>query len=139
MDALLLPLELIGWLYSLVCGAAILAGAWVVIAVHLRGESKALAARVLDDSLLFGLWLLGLAGGIGVLLERGWSRPVLELFCWAMGILLLLTAWNRWRAAPLPRAGLALSLALFLIPILAIAAATILTLRSEAALRVLSG
>ena len=133
MDVLLLPLDLIGWLYAVVCGAAILVGAWLVVAVHLRGESKALAARVLDDSLLFGLWLLGLAGGVGVLLERGWSRPVLELFCWAISVLLLLTAWKRWKSTPAPRAGLGLNLALFLIPVLAVTAATILTLRSEAA------
>jgi hypothetical protein len=139
VDEYLLPLDLIGWLYTAVCGAALLLGAWMIVAVHLRGDRKALAARVLDDSLLFGIWLLGLAGGIGVLLGRGWSRPVLELFCWAISIMLLLAAWGRWRAAPPPRAGLALSLALFVIPILAIAAATILTLRNEVALRALAG
>jgi hypothetical protein len=139
MDEYLLPLDLIGWLYTAICGAALLLGAWLIIAVHLRGDRKALAARVLDDSLLFGIWLLGLAGGIGVLLGRGWSRPVLELFCWAISIMLLLAAWSRWRVAPPPRSGLALSLALFMIPILATVAVTILTLRSEGALRALAG
>ena len=47
---------------------------------------------MLDDSLLFGIWILGLAGGIGVLLDKAWSRPVLELFCWVLMVLLLLSA-----------------------------------------------
>ena len=137
----LIPLPVIGWLYSVASAAAILLGAWIVIGVHLRDEAahKHLAARVLDDSLLFGIWIMGLAGGAGVLLEKGWSRPVLELFCWALAVLLVLVCWQRLRAAPPPRATLGLSLALFLVPVIALCAATILTLRSETALRVLSG
>jgi hypothetical protein len=137
----LLPLPLVGWLFTAVSGAALAAGAWIVIAMHLAGEAprKQLAARVLDDSILFGIWILGLAGGIGVLLEKAWSRPVLELFCWALAVLLVLVCWQRLRAAPPPRAGLALSLALFLLPVIALCVATILTLRSETAQRVLSG
>jgi hypothetical protein len=137
----LLPLPLVGWLFAVVSGMALAAGAWIVIGVHLAGEAprKHLAARVLDDSILFGIWILGLAGGVGVLLEKAWSRPVLELFCWALAVLLLLVCWQRLRAAPPPRAGLALSLALFLVPVIALCAATILTLRSETALRALAG
>lgn len=135
----LLPLELIGWLFTIICGAALAIGAWLVVAVHLRGARGELAARVLDDSLLFGIWILGLAGGIGVLLGKGWSRPVLELFCWALMALVALSAWSRYRAAPPPRAMLGLSLALFMIPVVALCGATILTLRGETALRTLSG
>ncbi|MCX7962448.1 MAG: hypothetical protein N2653_12895 [Burkholderiales bacterium] len=130
---MLLSVELIGWLYALVCGAALLAGAWIVIAVHLRGDRAQLAARVVDDSILFGLWLMGFAGGVGLLVGWRWSGPLLELFCWAMGALVLLTAWTRWRAARPPRAGLALSLALFVVPVLAVLGATVATLRSETA------
>ncbi len=137
----LLPLPVIGWLYCVLSVAALAIGAWIIVGVHLAGEDvrKQLVARVLDDSLLFGIWILGLAGGIGVLLEKGWSRPVLELFCWALAVLLVLTCWTRFNAAPRPRATLGLSLALFLVPVLALCAATILTLRSETALRILSG
>jgi hypothetical protein len=137
----LMSLELIGWLYSAVSAAAIAVGAWLIAGLHLGGPQtrRQLAARVLDDSLLFGIWILGLAGGIGVLLGKPWSRPVLELFCWALIVLVLLSAWSRLRAAAPPRATLALSLALFVIPVVAVCGATILTLRSEAALRALSG
>ena len=135
----LLSLGLIGWLYAVLCGGAILIGAWIIVAVHLRGDRGALAARVVEDTILFGIWMLGLAGGIGVLLERGWSRPVLELFCWAFSVLLLMNAWSRWRAAPPPRQRFTLSLVLFVVPVLAFTVATILTLRSETALRALAG
>jgi len=135
----LLSLNLIGWLYTVLCGGAIAIGAWIIVAVHLRGDRNALAARVVEDTILFGIWLLGLAGGIGVLLGRGWSRPVLELFCWAFTVLLLMNAWTRWRAAVPPRFGFSVSLVLFVVPVIAFTGATILTLRSETALRALAG
>ena len=107
----LLSLDLIGWLFA-------------------AGSGIALAS---------GIWLLGLVGGIGVLLAKSWSRPVLELFCWTLMILIFLSAWSRWRAAPPPRTMLTLSLAAFILPLIAVCVATIATLRGETALRVLSG
>lgn len=137
----LLSLTLIGWLFSIGSGLALVLGGWLIAVIHLRDEAarKELGARVLDDTILFGVWILGLAGGIGVLLERSWSRPVLELFCWVLMVLVALSAVSRWRAAPRPRGLLAVSLALFVVPITAFCVATILTLRGETALRVLSG
>jgi hypothetical protein len=137
----LLNLSLIGWLFTLGSGLALAFGMWLIVGIHLRDEAarKELAAWVLDDSLLFGIWILGLGGGIGVLLDKSWSRPVLELFCWALMGLLSLSAWGRWRAAAPPRAMLALSLAMFVLPVIAVCVATIFTLRGETAVRVLSG
>ncbi len=137
----LLNLSLIGWLYSIGCGLALAFGIWLIVGIHLHDPAarKELAARVLDDTLLFGIWILGLAGGIGVLQEKSWSRPVLELFCWVLMVLLCLSAFNRWRAAPPPRTMLTLSLAMFVVPVAAICVATIVTLRGETAVRVLSG
>jgi len=135
-----LPLELIGWLYTIGCGIALLAGTWLTLGVHKFGESgrRELASRLLEDLLLFSLWLLGLAGGIGVLAGKGWSRPALELFCWTLMILLVISAARRFRALPPPRGFLGLSLALFVAPVVALCIATILTLRSEAAVKQLS-
>jgi len=137
----LLNLSLIGWLYSIGSGLALLLGAWLTVVIHLRDEAarKELAKRVLDDSILFGVWILGLAGGVGVLLEKSWSRWVLELFCWVLIGLVILSSYSRWRAAPPPRGLLAVSLSLFLMPVAALCAATIATLRGETALRVLAG
>jgi hypothetical protein len=137
----LLNLSLIGWLFSIVSCLALILGGWLIAVIHLRDESarKELAARVLDDTVLFGVWILGLAGGVGVLLDKSWSRPVLELFCWVLMVLVALSAYSRWRAAPRPRGMLALSLALFVLPIAVVCVATIVTLRGETAIRVLSG
>ena len=136
-----LDLALVGWLFAVGSGIALALGAWLVAGIHFSGEEarKALAARVLEDSLLFGIWILGLSGGIGVLLAKSWSRPVLEFFCWTLIVLIFLSAWSRWRAVPPPRGLLLVSLALLVLPLVAICIATILTLRGETALRVLSG
>ena len=136
-----LNLALVGWLFAVGSGLALGLGIWIIIGLHQSGEDvrRHLAARALDDSLLFGIWILGIAGGIGVLLEKSWSRWVLELFCWTLMILVLLSAWSRWRAAPAPRGMLAVSLALFVVPLIAVCVATIATLRGETALRVLVG
>ncbi len=136
-----LNLSLVGWLFAVGSAFAIGLGAWIIIGLHYSGEGvrRQLASRVLDDSLLFGIWILGLAGGIGVLLEKSWSRWALELFCWTLIVLTFLSAYNRWRAVPPPRGLLVLSLMLFLFPVVAVCVATILTLRGETALRVLIG
>lgn len=133
MDSL--PLPVIGWVFTIACGAALLFGAWMIIGMHRSGEEvrRQLAARVLDDTLLFGIWILGLAGGIGVLREKSWGGTVLELFCWTLIILVGLSIWNRLRASAPPRVLLVASLILFAVPIVVLCAATILTLRSDAA------
>ena len=137
-----LPLEWIGWLYVAGCSVALLAGAWLTVGVLLHGGERGrqeLASRLLEDLILYSIWLLGLAGGIGVLVGKGWSRPVLELFCWTLMILLVMSAVRRFRAVAAPRLVLGNSLAVFIAPVIAICIATILTLRSEVALRVLAG
>ena len=129
MDAL--PLPLLGWLYTLVCGSALVIGAWLVIGVHFSGPDarKQLASRVIDDAVLFGIWILGLAGGIGLVLGKSWSTLVLEFFCWVLMVLVSMTAVSRFRAATPPRITLGLSLLLFVVPVLAFCGATIYTLR----------
>ena len=128
----LFSLTLIGWLYTAICAGALVIGCWLVIGVHFSGEQarNQLAARVVDDAILFGIWMMGLAGGVGVLLGKSWSRAVLELFCWVPVVLVTLAAVSRFRAAPTPRATLGLSLSLFVLPVVALCAATILALRA---------
>lgn len=130
-----LSLSLVGWLYTTISAAALAIGSWLVVGMHFSGEGarRQLATRVIEDAVLFGIWILGLAGGIGVLLGKSWSGAVLELFCWVLIVLVMLTAVSRLRAAPPPRATLGLSLALFVLPVLALCAATIYTLRATVA------
>jgi hypothetical protein len=74
-----------------------------------------------------------------VLNGKAWSRPALEFFCWTLMVLLLMSCWSWLRTAPRPRNLRAIQMALFVMPVVAFCIATIVTLRSEAALRVLSG
>lgn len=138
-----LSLPLIGWIYTLACGAALLLGAYIVVGLHLQGEEarRHLARSVLEDILLFGIWILGFGGGIGVLLLKPWSRPLLEFFCWVLAVMTLFSAYARLRQALAGdhRLTLVLSVALFATSIVALCGATIYTLRSPEAMRALAG
>jgi hypothetical protein len=93
--------------------------------------------------MLAAIWVLGLAGGIGVLRLQPWGRYLVELFCWALIVLALLSAASRLYALkrPDPEAppanwlGAIAGATLVLVPILAICAATIVTLRSPEAMK----
>lgn len=136
-----LNLQLVGWLCAVGSGLALVLGIWLVVALRYGGVGarKQLAARVAEDFFLFVIWLLGLAGGIGVLQEKSWSRWVLELFCWTVIILSLLSGISRWRATPPPRGLLLVSLVLFIFPLIVFCLTTVATLRGDTALRVLTG
>lgn len=136
----LLDLALIGWLYCASSGIALVLGMAIIGLHYRRGEVRAQVGKWLPgDVLLFAIWFFGLAGGIGVLLGKSWSRPTLEFFCWVLMALLLMSCWSRLRQAPPPRGMRAVSMALFVTPVIAVCIATILTLRSQSAVRVLSG
>jgi len=128
-----LSLPVIGWLFTVVSAIALALGAWLVIGIHFSGEDarRQLASRVIDDTVLFGVWILGLVGGIGVLAGASWSAPVLEFFCWVLMVLVTLVAISRFRAAPPPRGTLGISLAVFVVPVLGLCGATIYSLRSS--------
>ena len=135
----LMPLAAIGWIAILLSGAAIVIGGWLIVSLHLQGgaQREQLARRVIDDTVLFGIWFLGLAGGIGLLLEKSWSRWALELFCWVLAALVLMSSYSRLRVAEEPKSRVLMGHLLFIIPVIAFCAAAILTLRSDAAQRLL--
>ncbi len=136
----LLSLDLIGWLFSVTSGIALVLG-MLIMGMNYSHEATRSAARkrIVEDVSLIVIWTLGLAGGVGVLLGKDWSRSALEFFCWTLMVLLLMSCWSWLRAAPRPRNMRAIQLALLVLPVLAICVATIYTLRSETAQRVLSG
>ena len=136
----LLDLALIGWLFTVVSGIALALGMLIIGLHYRRGEARGQIGKWLTgDVLLFAIWFFGLAGGIGVLLGKSWSRPTLEFFCWVLMALLLMSCWSRLRESPAGRGMRAVSMALFVTPVIAVCIATILTLRSESAVRILSG
>lgn len=135
-----LPLTLVGWLFTALSVAALAAGALIIVAIHRAGERERrhLAGNAFNDMALFGIWILGLAGGIGVLRGARWGAEVLELFCWTLIVLVLLSAANRLVAIRRESAthavnwiGAAAGLLVVVIPLVALSGATIYTLRHE--------
>lgn len=139
-----LPLALVGWLFAGLSVLALALGALAIVAMHRAGERERqlLSRTVLNDALLFGVWILGLAGAIGVIRLESWGRGLLELFCWVLIPLVALSVVSRLVAAKrhaeaegermrwLPAIAGAMVVAF---PLVVLAGATIHTLRSEAA------
>lgn len=148
MDFLILPLPVIGWFFTLASLAALAVGAVVIIAMHRAGEleRRFLARTAWNDMALFAIWILGLAGGIGVLGLKPWGRHILEFFCWTLMALCLLAAGTRLYAlkqrSPSERenwVGAIAGVLVVLIPLITICAAAIATLRGDAARQAFSG
>ena len=109
-------------------------------------QRRYLSYSVWNDLLLAAIWVLGFAGGIGVIRLQPWGRYLLELFCWALIVLLFLSAASRLYALKRPDPvqpqvnwlGAIGGVTLILIPVLAICAATIVTLRTTEAMKAFS-
>ena len=144
-----LSLAFIGWFFTLTSAGAIVLGSALIVMLATAGDlqRRYLGYSIWNDLVLAAIWVLGLAGGIGVIRLQPWGRYLLELFCWALIVLLLLSAASRLyalRQQPDPGQprvnwlGAIASIALILIPVLAICAATIVTLRSPEAMKAFS-
>jgi len=143
-----LPLAFIGWFFTLMSAAALTVGALLISMLVRAGnlERRYLEYSFWNDFVLGAIWVLGLAGGIGVIRLQPWGRYLLELFCWALIVLVLLSAATRLYALrqpgpdsePVNWMGAIAGAALILVPVIAICAATIVTLRSPATLRAFS-
>jgi hypothetical protein len=145
---LALPLPFIGGFFTIASAAALAIGAVLIASLHRAGEleRRLLSRTVWNDAALFGIWILGLAGGIGVLAQKPWARHILEFFCWTLIVLATLSAATRLYALTRHSAGEPVrwlpaiaGLFVVLIPIVAICAATIVTLRSEPVRQAFSG
>jgi len=142
-----LPLAFIGWFFTLLCAGALLLAAALIVILWNAGDlqRRYLGYSIWNDLVLAAIWVLGLAGGIGVLRLEPWGRYLTELFCWALIVLVLLSAATRLYAlkqpdidAPVNWLGAIAGITLVLIPMLAICAATIVTLRSPEAMKAFS-
>ncbi len=135
-----LPLGFIGWFFVLFSAAALILGAVLIFAIATakEGQRQYLTFSFFNDVLLAGIWVLGLAGGIGVIRLEPWGRYLLELFCWALVVLILLSAATRLYTLSRPREGeppvnwiaAVAGATLVVVPVVVICAATIVTLRS---------
>src|SRR5882762_11782770 len=142
-----LSLAFIGWFFTLTSAGALLLGAALIWMIATAGDlhRRYLSYSIWNDLVLAAIWALGLAGGIGVIRLQPWGRYLLELFCWALIVLLLLSAASRLYALrqpdpqqPVNWLGAIGGITLILIPVIAICAATIVTLRSPEAMKAFS-
>jgi hypothetical protein len=143
-----LSLAFIGWFFSLTSAGALVLGAALIFMLVREGDlqRRYLGYSFVNDLMLGAVWVLGLFGGIGVIRLQPWGRYLLELFCWALIVLLLLSAASRLYALRQPNRegppvnwlGAIAGITLILIPVMAICAATIVTLRSPEAIKAFS-
>ncbi|TMH83372.1 MAG: hypothetical protein E6H49_02475 [Betaproteobacteria bacterium] len=143
-----LSLAFIGWFFTLTSAGALVLGAALIAMLATAGDlqRRYLAYSIWNDLVLAAIWVLGLAGGIGVIRLQPWGRYLLELFCWALIVLLPLSAATRLYALRQPDSGQPPvnwlgaigGITLILIPAIAICAATIVTLRSPEAMKAFS-
>src|SRR3977135_3190347 len=141
-------LAFIGGFFTLASAGALALGAALIVMLATAGDlqRRYLSYSIWNDLVLAAIWVLGLAGGIGVIRLQPWGRYLLELFCWALIVLLLLSAASRLYALNPPDPlqpqvnwlGAIGGVTLILIPVLAICAATIVTLRSTEAMKAFS-
>src|SRR5512137_1899455 len=96
-----LPIALIGWLFAGLSTLSLVLGALTIIAMHRSGDTARdmLARTVVNDVLLFAIWVLGLAGSIGVLRLESWGRDLLEFFCWVLIPLVVFSGIQRLSGA----------------------------------------
>ena len=140
-----LSLAFIGWFFTLTSAGALILGAALIAMLATAGDlqRRYLSYSMWNDLVLAAIWVLGLAGGIGVIRLQPWGRYLLELFCWALIVLILLSAATRLYALSRPRdgeppvnwVGAIAGVTLVVVPIIAVCAATIVTLRSPETLQ----
>jgi hypothetical protein len=144
----LLPVAFIGWFFTIASIAALVVGAMLIMAMHRAGEleRRFLARGAWNDMALFAIWILGLAGGVGVIQLRPWGRDIMEFFCWTLIALIGLSAFTRVLAIkrdsahqPVNWVAAIAGVLVVLIPVVAICGATIATLRSASVRQLFAG
>src|SRR3972149_1511085 len=93
----LLSLPFIGWFFTLVPAAALSIGALILFRLyHAGGLARRYAEQSLwNDLNLLAIWAGGMIGGIGVLRGQSWALWLLELFCWVLCVLVIMSGAYR--------------------------------------------
>jgi hypothetical protein len=143
MNAPTLPLAIVGWIFAILCFAALAAGVALLQQLYRSGKITPLylRSRFIGDIALIFVWLTGLVSAFGLLNGYAWGRTGLEYFCWVLVSLMLLSGVTRLYAyhrrphgAGLTRRGWMVAVAgvmLVALPLLALCGVTIFTLRSD--------
>lgn len=138
-----LDLDFIGWFYTVACGAVILFGLCVFAMLYARAilKERYKDYSILNDVMLLMIWVIGFGGALGVIDRSQWGQFLLQLFCWMLIALVVLSAASRMYTVHKLGQGvtrkdwlhMAMGVSLFVLPIILFCVATILSLRTEAA------
>lgn len=139
-----LPLAFIGWFFAVVCFAALAIGTLLLQQLFRSGKIPAeyLQSRIIGDFALLLVWLIGLVSAFALLNDYAWGRIGLEYFCWVLIALTLLSGGTRllayrqqlpeYRLTPRAWVTAIAGVTLVALPLIAICAVTINTLRAGA-------
>jgi len=140
-----LPLNFIGWFFAIFCFAALAIGVLLLSQLFRSGRIPAeyLQSRIVGDFALLLIWLIGLVSAFALLGDNAWGRTGLEYFCWVLIVLTLLSGGSRLLGyrqqlpehSLTPRAWVTAIAGVLLValPLIAVCAVTINTLRGGAA------
>ncbi len=138
-----LDLDFIGRFYIVACGLVMLFGLGVFATLYARGilRERYKDYSILNDVMLLMIWVIGFGGALGVLDRSQWGQLLLQLFCWMLIALVVLSSASRMYTVYKLGQGvtqkdwmhIVIGISLFEIPIILFCVATILSLRSEAA------
>lgn len=144
MDMLLLPIPLIGWVYTVAGLAALLLGASLLTLMYKADKlpRRNVDYSVWNDIILLGVWGIAFLAGMGLLNNKSWGPTLLEYFCWVLIVLTAVNAATRIRIMKAkfdqdPGGGtfhwpaVIGGAMLVVIPVTVFCAATIYTLRDE--------
>ena len=138
-----LDLDFIGWFYAIACGLVILFGlgvfAWLYATGNIKSRYKEYS--ILNDVMLLMIWVMGFAGALGVVDRSQWGQFLLQLFCWMLIALVVLSSATRLytvyklgqNVTQRDWMQMFIGVTLFALPVVLFCVATIFTLRSDEA------
>lgn len=149
MDPVAIPpisLPFLGWFFLILSSVVLMLGLGLLRYLHLEGK---LARRyegysLWNDILLLGIWMLGFTGGLGVINGKALGGTLLEYFCAVMSVLVIVNSMTRIKllkqrhaadpgAPPFNWAAAIGGALLVVVPVVAMCAGAIYTLRGELA------
>jgi hypothetical protein len=145
-----ISLPFLGWFFLILSAVVLALGLGLLRYLHLEGklQQRYEGYSLWNDILLLGIWIMGFTGGLGVINGKAVGGTILEYFCAVMIVLVVVNSLTRIKTlkqrqmadpgAPPFNWAAAIAGALFVVvPVVALCAGAIYTLRGELAQQML--